>query len=163
MVYSAKAIANAFLEIAARKRETLDPLKLQKLIYYANGWHLGLRGAPLIDEFIEAWPYGPVIPSLYHEFKEFGGSPIQRHARDFDRDSFEIVIPNIDDSDQFVQTLLEKIWEVYGGFTSLKLSNMSHRPDSPWAKSRAKNPSIQNIQITNNTIQKYFSALAQGE
>ena len=55
---------------------SLTPLKLQKLIYYAHGWHLAIRNAPLIDEVIEAWEYGPVVPNVYHEFKKFGNRPI---------------------------------------------------------------------------------------
>jgi len=44
-------------------------MKLQKLVYYAHGWHLALNNEPLIDEQVECWQYGPVISSLFHEFK----------------------------------------------------------------------------------------------
>ncbi len=54
---SAKLVANYFLKKAAAEGVTLDPMKLQKLVYIAHGWHLGLLGAPLLRSPIEAWTY----------------------------------------------------------------------------------------------------------
>ena len=85
MEYSAKAIANYFLELAAKHGEKVTPLKIQKLVYIAHGWHLALYEKPLVyDEFAEAWEYGPVFPSIYHEFKHFGGAPIAEPATDIE-------------------------------------------------------------------------------
>jgi len=80
MPYDPKAIANYFLELAERDNRPLSPMKIQKLIYYANGWYLGITGEPLIDEQVEAWTFGPVIPSIYREFREFGNRPITERA-----------------------------------------------------------------------------------
>ena len=70
--YRSLAVANWFIENLSK----ITPLKLQKLIYFAHGWHLAIRDQPLIDELVEAWEYGPVIPNVYHEFKVFGNQPI---------------------------------------------------------------------------------------
>nr|WP_256351506.1 type II toxin-antitoxin system antitoxin SocA domain-containing protein [Pseudomonas gingeri] len=51
-------------------------MKQQKLVYYSHGWHAGYTDQPLINEAVETWQYGPVIPSLYHEFKRFGSGEI---------------------------------------------------------------------------------------
>src|SRR5258708_10309168 len=59
--YPAEAVANYFLEKSWEEGKSVDPLKIQKLVYFANGWHLGLYGSPLIDEEVRAWTYGPVI------------------------------------------------------------------------------------------------------
>lgn len=67
--YSAKAIANKFLDIAESEGAKIDPMKMQKLVYIAHGWGLGFLGEPLITQDIEAWKYGPIISDLYHEFK----------------------------------------------------------------------------------------------
>src|SRR5947209_3400405 len=80
MPYDAKAIANYFLDLAEAEAKSLTPMKLQKLVYYAHGWHLALTGRPLLDEEIQAWSFGPVIRSLYNEFREFGAEPITRRA-----------------------------------------------------------------------------------
>ena len=77
MPYSSEKIANFFLGLAQKEQVELTPLKLQKLLYFAHGWHLVLDsdGDPLLDEDIEAWKYGPVVPSIYHKFKEFRNNP----------------------------------------------------------------------------------------
>ena len=69
MPFSAAAVANEFLHLAHRDDRPITPLKMQKLVYFAHGWHLAITGAPLISEPIQAWQYGPVISSLYQIFK----------------------------------------------------------------------------------------------
>jgi uncharacterized phage-associated protein len=55
----------------------LCPLRVQKLLYYLQGWSLALRGRPLFEERIEAWKLGPVVPEVYHRFKSFGSQVIE--------------------------------------------------------------------------------------
>lgn len=47
MTVEALAIANEFIDLAAEREEQLTPMKLQKLVYYAHGWWLGLTSQPL--------------------------------------------------------------------------------------------------------------------
>src|SRR5262245_61420633 len=84
MTFDAKAVANRFLNLARLEEKNLTPMKLQKLVYYAQGWCLGLNDCPIINEQVEAWQYGPVIPTLYHTFKEFGNGAITALARQYD-------------------------------------------------------------------------------
>ncbi|MCL6584270.1 MAG: DUF4065 domain-containing protein [bacterium] len=115
MAYDAKAIANYFLDLAKSKGEKLTLMKLLKLIYFAHGWHLAITGKPLIDEQVEAWQYGPVIPSVYHEFKGFGNQPITRSEIDPQLlKLFDIEVPAIHEDDSFTKSLLNKIWDTYG-------------------------------------------------
>ena len=80
MGYSAKAPANYF--IGKYGRFKISPLKLQKLVYISHGWHLAIFDRELVDdEYAEAWQYGPVFPSLYHEFTEFGANPMANLER----------------------------------------------------------------------------------
>lgn len=74
------AVANYFLDKAREDGVDLSPMKLQKLIYFAHGWHLAIYGEPLIDESVEAWAWGPVISSIYHDFKKYGRDPITSPA-----------------------------------------------------------------------------------
>ena len=80
MAYNSKAVANYFLELGDWDGESISPMKIQKLVYYAHGWHLGVTDEPLIDEQIECWPYGPVVDSLFHQFKHYGSGPIRKPA-----------------------------------------------------------------------------------
>ena len=76
--YSAIAIANYFIQKSLdEKTDDLSPMKLQKLVYFAHAWYLIYQdGGKLINEAIEAWSYGPVINSVYHEFKHNGRNSI---------------------------------------------------------------------------------------
>lgn len=47
----------------------LSTMKLQKLCYYAQGWHLAWHGVPLFEEPLEAWKMGPVCRDLYRYHK----------------------------------------------------------------------------------------------
>ena len=116
------------------KKKLLMHMKLQKLVFYAQGWHLGLNNSPLINEPIEAWKYGPVVRSLYREFREFGNSAINRLASDYDPELEEIYYPDIPETEEYARTFLDKIWAIYRDFTSIQLSNMTHAPGTPWAR-----------------------------
>jgi len=157
--YSALAVANYFLDLAKAKGIGLDPMKLQKLIYFAHGWHLALYdGAPLIDEQIQAWDYGPVVSSVYHEFKKFGARPIDQLGTDFDLAKDEIVTPRIALHDKQTIALLDKIWEVYGRYTGVQLSNLTHETGSPWAQIRNENKVLRSVGIPDEVIRKDFEA-----
>jgi uncharacterized phage-associated protein len=62
-------IAKYFLvQVEEELGDSISNLKLQKLVYYAQGFNLALfDGNPLFDEEIQAWTHGPVVPALYHQ------------------------------------------------------------------------------------------------
>ena len=78
MCYSAIAVANAFIDIAADNGFYLTNLKLQKLVYFAHGWYLAFADAPLITDEIQSWRYGPVIHNLYSALRHYGSRPINK-------------------------------------------------------------------------------------
>ena len=45
----------------------VSPLRLQKLLYYCQGWSLALLGRPLFRQPIEAWMNGPVVKDVYQK------------------------------------------------------------------------------------------------
>lgn len=136
MAHSAKAVANSFLDLAREHGEALSPMKLQKLVYFAHGWNLGLYGEPLINEQVEAWKFGPVIRSLYHQFKHFGHSAITAPASYVDPDTWEEDEISLDNEDTGTlprdRALIERVWDVYKQYTPNQLSSMTHEPGSPW-------------------------------
>ena len=79
MTYPALDIANKILAKAfcSNSEELISNVKLQKLLYYQQGFHLACFGAPLFDEEIEAWMYGPVVPSVYEYFKTYDNRGIE--------------------------------------------------------------------------------------
>ncbi len=177
MPYDPKAIANYFLELAKSRDQTLDPMKVQKLVYYAHGWYLAIKNAPLIDEQVEAWTFGPVIRSLYYTFKRFGAQPISDPAvkhelweGDTDDVRFREVVPSIDEESEdfkFVKPLLDKVWDVYGKYSAIQLSNMTHEAGSPWEQTVRKCEEenggllLKDTDIPSKIIREYFLGLAR--
>lgn len=166
MGYPVKAIANAFLDFAEADGVRLSPLKLQKLVYIAHGWHLAINDAPLVDdEFPEAWQYGPVYPSLYHEFKEFGRGSITSRATDFQRDGsgpldFQVVVPSVDPSDDNTNEFLKTVWSKYGGFSGFALSEATHKDGTPWSDVRAESGGTRNADIRDELVKAHYRSLA---
>lgn len=130
-MYNTNIIANTLLEIARKRDIPISPMKLQKLIYFAHGWYVAHLDKPLINEQVEVWPYGPVIPSLYHRFKMYGMSPIPKS---------EISSTIQEPDEENVRGLLEKILDVYGKFSAVQLSAMTHEPDAPWERVNSNYP-----------------------
>lgn len=120
--YPALTIAKWFIAWAEAEGDELSNLKLQKLLYYAQGHHLAERRGALFTEPIQAWSHGPVVPQVYHEFKSFGSSSIDLPTSDpFDWG----------DVDANTSKLLSKVWNTYGGFSAGRLRNMTHE-ERPW-------------------------------
>lgn len=123
---TAQDVAQYFLLRANESEDTsISNLKLQKLIYYAQAFHLAIFETPLFSEEFEAWPNGPVCPEIYHQYKHFGTDPIKTEP--------------VQNSDKFSQEqleLLDEINDVFGQFSAWKLRNISHE-DEPWKEKEA--------------------------
>ena len=132
--YSPASIANYMLRQSFLENIPLTPMKLIKLVYISYGWHLAFIGNKLFDEKIQAWKYGPVIPSLYHEFKRFGKDIIDDYSHDFDEKTGELTMPNTIDDFSRTAKVLYIVWETYKNYSGLELSEITHKPNSPWDK-----------------------------
>ena len=113
-------IAKYFLLKGEKDGELLSNLKLQKLVYYAQGLHLTLNGTPLFYEQIKAWDYGPVVPELYFHYKDYGASGIPADP------SFN---PKL--VEKKIRDFLDEIYEVFGQFSALRLMDLTHS-DQCW-------------------------------
>jgi uncharacterized phage-associated protein len=155
--HDARAVANWVLDRAAVDRIPVDHMKLHKLVYLAHGWHLSRTGRPLIKDRIEAWPYGPVIPTLYHEFKQFGDKPIDGRAFDFDFDIAENVVLR-DEFPPDSAGLLDLVWQTYGDYSGTELSRMTHAPGTPWAEVVGAKPrtAIRKLPLADDLLKRHF-------
>ena len=119
---SAKTVANEFLELAQRDGKALTNMQVQKLVYIAHGFNLAIFRAPLIEEQVKAWPWGPVIPPLYNRLRKYGNGPISATIPD---------VPKISQYDEAVD-LIAKVWKGYGDYSGARLSAITHQTGSPW-------------------------------
>ena len=173
MAHNSLSVANYFLDHAKQRGEGLTPMKLQKLVYYAHGWHLALKNEPLIDEQVEAWAYGPVIRSLYREFRRFGNKAITSKALRFRRvkdldgrvltESFTPIVSKEDPDGKFTVALLNKVWDVYGKYSAVQLSNKTHEDGTPWKQVFDLNGGElpKRTDIPSEIIKTYFFDLSQ--
>ena len=123
-------IADYFI---AQSGGRLTPLQVIKLVHIAHGYSLALRDKPLVDEPVEGWRYGPVVPSVYHSARKYGGCQIPRllylgtRANGTDgAKMFEEYIPPQD------RDILDRVLEVYGEASGSELIDMTHGSGSPW-------------------------------
>ena len=159
MPYPAAAVANSFLDIAKVAEESVDPMKVQKLVYFAHGWHLGYDRGALSTELAQAWRWGPVFPDLYHAVKMWGNRAIAKPVRalEFDRGKLRWSTPSVPTEDGFAVRLIGRVWEVYGHMSGLALSQLTHERGGPWQVIRAIEPGARNLVIPNPIIRDYFA------
>ncbi len=122
--------------------ELISNLKLQKLVYYAQGFYLAIEDKPLFDDIIEAWAHGPVIPTLYADYRRFKSGSIPPPV------NFNLKVISKD-----VKELLDEVYSVFGQFSAWKLRNMTHE-EPPW-KDAWNTDKI----ITQESMKIYFKTL----
>jgi len=133
------------------KLGTMSAMKLQKLCYYAYGYHLAWEDRQLFPEHFEAWANGPVCPALYRQHRgqfevEPGDIPGNLRALDDgERESVDLVL------------------DAYSDFTAHQLSLMAHQ-EQPWlaARRRAKAGPLERsrARLRDEDISEFFDAMA---
>lgn len=152
---SSEAVGNWFINKAKENGTSITAMKLQKLIFYAHGWCLALYSTPLVEDQVEAWTYGPVFPHIYHLAKSYGSQPITSLLNDFFSE------PSLVPAGDPRIPLLEKIWDVYGKYTALDLSEMTHEPGGPWDITVKNNPGRRGTDIPDTLLKDYFQSLRE--
>lgn len=148
--YTSLAVANALLEIAERvDNKRLTNLVLQKLVYFAHGWYLGLAHTPLVCETCQSWRYGPVFQYLYEALRKYGAGEVTEEIETFDK------VEKDSEDYQF----LERLYDQYGGCSAGELIAITHNPGSPWEQMGAGK--IPYKEIPNSIIEEFYSKLAK--
>lgn len=108
--------AEYFLWLACQEESDLiSNLKLQKLLYYAQGYCLARLGRPLFDAQIVAWDHGPVVQDIYHEYKRYGNEALPCPGH--------LASKRYDDQER---SIMQEVYNIYGQFSAWKLRNMAH-------------------------------------
>lgn len=119
-----------FLIMESRQRgELLTPLKLQKLMFYADAWHMVIHNSEITPEKFQAWIHGPVALSQYHRFKAYKWRPILD----------DIVKPSFGAE---TDGHLIEIVDVFGSETGTALEIMTYQ-ETPWLAARGGIPDDQ--------------------
>lgn len=141
-------VANFFLAIANKSGESITNLKLQKLTYYAQAWHLANFGEELFPEEFQAWVHGPVNVELYHHYKERGYLSINAEINI--ADAFEKAKEKID--------FLKAVAEVYMPLGGYHLEKMTHQED-PWIIARGDIPADERSEevISKDSMKTFYA------
>ena len=146
-MYDAQQIAHYFLALCDRDEgEIISNLKLQKLLYYAQGFNLALNNARLFRDDVEAWAHGPVVPRVYHAYKNFGTDALPC-PENFDTNSL----------DADTRDLVDEVFQVYGQYSAWKLANMTHI-EPPWKSAIERG---QSTVISDDSMREYFKTLIE--
>lgn len=129
--------------------DEMTHLKLQKLCYYAQAWHLALKGKPLFNAEFQAWMHGPVSPKLWDQYKEYKYHPIGL-PDDYD--------PNALTKEE--EKFLDEVWDAYGRYTAKYLEYLTHQED-PWLEARQGLPPDAHCTnpISEETMKRYYRSL----
>jgi len=133
--YSAAAVGNHILALGRQESIPIDQMKLQKLLFYTQAWHLAEKDAPLIEEEIEAWPWGPVVRSIYYQTAGSGRDPISQEFTSVVKAgdgplSWRLRIPRVEVPED--AEYIKQVWDIHKSFTGIQLSNSTHAPGEPW-------------------------------
>src|ERR1700730_1790883 len=150
-------ISDYFIALSNETGSLISNLKLQKLVYYADAWHLANYGRPLIQEDFQAWVHGPAIPSLYGEYKQFGWKPIIREDL-----TQEKLYELLKDFPKPTMDLLNLVTEEYFGLSAFELEKLTHN-EEPWLKTRQGLTDDQPSEriIDKNLMRDYYSRFIQ--
>lgn len=125
--------------------EGITHLKLQKLLYNAQGVYLAITGNKLFREPLEAWDHGPVVRDVYDTYCIFGRN--------------QIIIPTTEENNGIIRKIeedcetkdiLDMVYKNFAIYTAWQLREMSHVKDGPWDRT----PKNQEIDV--DLIKEYF-------
>lgn len=148
MAETALNIAQYILGYFQQKGEPISNLKLQKLLYYSQAWHLALYdGLPLFEEEVEAWVHGPVVPCVFRRYKAYRWSWIQEQIAPFWLEPKVVAHVN-------------EVLDAYGNLSAWDLERMTHN-ELPWKEARGNLPPDEssNVIISRQSMQKFYSQI----
>jgi uncharacterized phage-associated protein len=137
-----------------RREGAMTSMKLQKLCYYAYGFHLAWEERSLFPEPFQAWANGPVCPALY-----------ELHRGQFNLQPGDIA-GDIEALDPGERESVDLVLDGYGELTAHELSSMTH-DERPWIAARARSSAAplerSQEQLTDEEIFEFFDSLASFE
>lgn len=120
---TAHVAADSIVAFCHKHGDLITNDRLQKLLYYAQGWHLALKGSPLFPDEFQAWINGPIQPETYKAYSLFQHRPI-------DQPRGQWRLPAASDKH------IENVFEAYGRLSAFDLERLSCS-EAPWIAARA--------------------------
>lgn len=128
----------------------LSTMKLQKLVYYSQAYHLVKHGAPLFEEDAQAWVNGPVIPKLF-----------ARHKGRFIVSRGDLGEGRLTELNPTAREAVEHVISCLGGCDGASLSALTHS-ENPWIEARGDCSSQARCtnEISKESVARYYASPA---
>lgn len=139
-IYSVANIATYIIRYCNEKNHAVSNLKLQKILYFIQAEFLVRKKQPCFKEKIEAWPFGPVVPEVYHFYKGYGGGTVLTHKK---------LPTSISEIDQEIIIMMIEECQKY---SNVELEEITKR-QTPWKQAYKAG---ENQVISNESIKKFF-------
>lgn len=139
-------VSSYILFLASKQGIHVSNLKLQKLMYYSQGFCLGLTKKPLFEAEIKAWDHGPVVEPLYYQYKIYGKSALPTPLQ-FDDSVFDAIQKEI----------ISSVFNTLGKKSAWELREMTHR-ETTWLAHSVNDDKGDSSEITKQEMTEYFSA-----
>lgn len=133
-------LAEYLIRFFENNESPISNLKLQKLVYYAQGIALGRYSVKLFNDPILAWAHGPVVRALYDRYRSSNAHPVQSDK--------SLLIDDITNN-ELVKKILDETISLYGVYDAWALRNKTHN-ESPWLETNKDEV------ITDEKIISYF-------
>jgi len=117
-------VAKFFIQIANQKEDEMTNLRLNKLLYFAQAWFLARYDRPLFANDVVAWKLGPVVRTVYDQYRSYGENNIILEGNEG--------VELSDFTEEELNTLLD-ITEEYGKYATSFLVDVTHKSGSPWS------------------------------
>ena len=137
-MYSALEIARYIINYANNHNMIISNLKLQKILYFVQLEFL-LNKKTCFKDNIEAWDFGPVIPAVYHEFKQYGAFAIPKISYVYDDSDGLFNLRKIPYKPQIKECdkkIIEDVVNECNQYSAGQLVEITHN-QSPWKETYA--------------------------
>lgn len=156
-MYSALDVSRYIINYSNDQDYGISNLKLQKILYLVQAYYLIKTGFPCFSDVIEAWDFGPVVPIVYHEYKQYGSGDIpyissyiqfdKKNIWQTHRVNYKDSIIDVDD-----KKMIEAVVDKFKDFSASDLVALTHS-QAPWINAYKK---YANNEITIKSIRDYF-------
>lgn len=147
--------AEELADYVLAKNGQMSHLKLQKLLYYIQAWHLAMYGNPIFEEDFKAWVHGPVCLSVWHAAKNLAVLHGEIAVKESEKDRVIAKVEKKLSKDQLA--LIGDVLGEYGGKSAHYLECLTHA-ELPWIEARSGIPDDQpsSNKIRKETMRKFY-------
>ncbi|SIT17928.1 Panacea domain-containing protein [Paracoccus saliphilus] len=135
---------------------SLNVLKLQKLLYYVQAWHLAFGAGVLFIGGFQAWVHGPANREIYDRFKT-----THTMFSDVNRDHIQ---PTFRDENlsKGARRHIDEVLEAYGELSGIQLEHMTH-DERPWIEARGALRSFERCEtvIKESSMERFYRELLE--